>query len=113
MALPSFCRKGVTVERARYVTERGTQVCDWDDPERHVIEGCDAQPRSSSTQWNDPAQAETVRLTLRLPPDSDIRAGDRVVVDGVRYAVDGAPHVWQSPSGRVSHVECQLIDWRG
>lgn len=113
MALPSFCRTDATVVRAPFKETRGTTIRDWTRASSHIVSGCTLQPARSSTDWRDPAQAVTVRAVLRMPPAADVQAGDRIEVDGVRYAIDGAPHLWESPTGRVSHIECALVDWTG
>lgn len=110
--LPSFCKKAVTVERAPYVDSRGTRIRDWSQAQSWSVSGCSVQPNSSDTDWTDTAQAVTVRARLWMPPGSDIQADDRVTVDGVQYAVSGAPMAWESPTGAVDHIECALIDWR-
>lgn len=110
--LPSFCRTTVQVTRAPMVSRRGTVEPDWANAVTHVETGCDAQPAGSASSWTTVGQPVTVRLVLRLPPGADIRAGDRVTVDGTDYAIEGAPHAWRSPSGAVSHIEAQLVDWR-
>lgn len=109
--LPSFCTDVVTVERAPLVESRGTRVPDWQNPQTWTVAGCSVQPVSSDTAWTDVRQAVTVRAVLYAPSGADIQAGDRITYEGVRYAVSGAPMAWKSPTGRVSHVQCSLIDW--
>ena len=110
--LPSFATKTVTVERAPYADSRGTKVRDWSQAVPSQVGGCSFQPSSSSVSWTDASQAVTIRARLFLPPGTDVQAGDRIDVDGVLYAIDGAPEIWESPTGSVSHVVCNLIDWR-
>lgn len=110
--MPSWARDTVTVHRAEYITERGTKVRDWEHAQTHTIANCSFQHANSRTSWNDPRQAVTVRANLWLPPGSDIAEGDLIEFDSVKYAIDGAPHPWRSPSGRVDHIQCALIDWR-
>lgn len=111
--LPSFCRKAVTVERAPLVDSRGTLVRDWSAAVPHEIAGCSVQPATGGTAWADIRQGVTVRAVLYAPPGSDIQVGDRIVYEGRRYSIEGAPLPWESPTGRVSHIECALIDWEG
>lgn len=110
--LPSFCTDSVTVERAPLVDSRGTKVPDWNHAESWEVSGCSVQPVQGSTTWTDPRQAVTVRATLYAPPSADIQAGDRITYQGHKYAIDGAPLPWKSPTGAVSHIQCALVDWR-
>lgn len=111
--MPSFARDSVNIIRGKVKEERGTTVTDFADAETHVIDRCSFQPVSSATTWTDARQAVTVRAVLYLPPSSDIKSGDIVEFGGVKYAIDGAPHEWRSPSGRVDNIQCSLIDWQG
>ena len=110
--LPRWCSDAVTVRRAPYKEQRGTRVRDWENATEHTVEGCSVQPASTSTQWTDPRQALTVRAVLYAPPGADIVEGDRIDFAGASYALDGAPLEWRSPTGAVSHVQAQLVDWR-
>lgn len=110
--LPSFARQTVTVARAPYIDSRGTQVRDWSAAVETAVAGCSVQPNASDTAWTDTSQAVTVRARLWCPPGTDIQAGDRVTVEGVQYAVEGAPMAWQSPTGAIDHIEAALVDWR-
>lgn len=111
--LPSFARDVVTIHRPKLCEERGAQVKDYSDASTHVVTSCSFQPSQSSTNWTDPRQAVTVRAVLFAPPSADIKRDDLVEFDGVKYAIEGAPHSWKSPSGRVDHIQCSLIDWEG
>jgi hypothetical protein len=45
-----------------------------------------------------------------LPAGTDVRAGDRVEVDGERFVVDGDPVRVRAPIGaRVRHIEAKLL----
>lgn len=109
--LPSFCKTTVTIERAPYVESRGTQIRDWSNPESFTVSGCNLQPSSSDTSWTDTSQAVTIRARLWMPPATDVQADDRITVNGVQYAIAGAPQTWESPTGAVDHIEVALIDW--
>lgn len=111
--MPSFARDSVKIIRGEVKEERGTTVIDFDNAETHEITRCSFQPVSSSTTWTDTRQAVTVRAVLYLPPSADIKSGDIVEFEGVKYAIDGTPHKWRSPSGRVDNIQCSLIDWQG
>lgn len=110
--LPSFARKTVEVIRPAKAEQRGTIVDDWKNATVHQINGCDFQKISSAVNFADQSATASVRWQLRLPPNSDIEAGDRVSVDGRTYALNGVPMAWESPTGRVSHIECELVEWR-
>lgn len=109
--LPSFCNDTVTVERAPIVETRGRKERDWTNPESWEVSGCSFQPAQGSTAWGDARQSVTVRATLYMPPGSDVQAGDRITYCNVQYSIDGAPLPWTSPTGRVSHIQCSLVDW--
>lgn len=110
--LPSFARKTVKVIRPAKLEQRGTMVDDWKAATTHQIRGCDFQKTSSAIDFNDQSNTATVRWQLRLPPNSDIKPGDRVEVDGRTYSLNGVPMAWESPTGRLSHIECELVEWR-
>ena len=109
--LPGFANKTVTIERAPYVEQRGTKVRDWANAQTFTVSGCFVDYSSSSTRWNDVRQAITIRARLWLPPDADIREGDRITYRGNQYAIEGAPFYRESPTGGLDHIECALIDW--
>ena len=111
--LPSWCNDSVMVLRAPLVDSRGTKVRDWSQAASHVIGGCSFQPAGTSTDFTDVRQAVTFDATLYAPPGSDIEQDDRIVFEGVTYAMDGAPSPWKSPTGRVSHVQARLKVWSG
>ena len=111
--LPSFCSKTAYIYRAPYKSERGTQVRDWSSESVQVetVKNCSFQPITSATAWTDPSQAVTSQWRLFMPPGTDIMADDRVQVDGVMYAINGSPEIWESPTGAVSHIAANLIEW--
>lgn len=111
--LPSFCRDSVTVHRAARTESRGSTILDWSDETAHTIARCSVQPGSTVRDMNGRALAVTDGATLYAPAGADIEEGDRVEFDGVTYEVDGAPRSYRSATGRVSHVEVSLKDWRG
>lgn len=110
--LPSFCHDSVDVYRAPYTDSRGTRVRDWSNAAKHTITGCSFQFASTTQEFTDPRQAVTVRARLFLPPDSDVAIDDRIEFGGNRYAINGAPMAKVSPTGAVSHIVCDLVDWR-
>lgn len=107
--LPSFCTESVTVLRPGTKTLRGTEVPDWDNAERITVNGCSLQPASSSTRDGEArVNATNVSARLFLPPGSDIARGDRVEARGCVWRVSGVPLEHRSPTGRVSHIVCDL-----
>ena len=111
--LPSWANDRVTVWRAPMVDIRGTQERLWAAAEPHDVTGCSVQPGTTGTDWDDARQTATVRAVVFMPPASDVEAGDLVEFDGTKYAIDGGPKAWRSPTGAASHIECALIDWEG
>lgn len=115
MPLPTFCRDTVTVLRPGVKVQRGVSLPDWDHATLHVIHGCSLQEGASATDFGD-AQRDAIAsdATLLAPPSADIKDGDRVTLDGRRtWTVDGMPFVRRSPTGRVSHKQARLKEWRG
>ena len=118
MALPSFARDTVTVMRASRIVERGVEIYDWDQAETHDIPGCSVQ--FTTTALNGVLSANKfardslmTRAILYMPPGSDIQKGDRIIFNGDRYLIDGAPYEMISPTGRLTHIKCNLVDWEG
>ena len=106
-------RDTVTVSRAPFVQVRGSEARDWDNAEPHDIEGCNIQPSSTSREFGDRIESVEDRWRLFAPFDADIQAGDRIEHDGRTFEIDGSPMPRKSPTGRISHVECALVEWRG
>lgn len=110
--LPSFAKRTVIIERAPYKDSRGTKVRDWAGTlTKTTVSGCELQPVASDTAWTDTSQAVTIEARLWLPAGTDIQPDDRVEAGGVLYAIQGAPKPWQSPTGAVDHIECDLVRW--
>jgi len=113
--LHSWCRDTMTIKRAALVEERGSLVYDWDNATEHVIKGCSVQPSDSSRDFNAREDNSTFRLHCFMPFKADIKEGDRVEVsicDGV-FEIDGVPYIRQSPTGRVSSTQVDLVRWEG
>lgn len=115
--LPSFCRETVMVVRPGVRQARGTTMPDWTKSQRHEIAGCSVQTSTTSMDM-DGREQTSLAGALYAPPFADVRAGDRIEWTdpmGVehKFIVDGEPMPWASPTGRVSHVQARLSEWRG
>ena len=110
--LPSWCADTITVMRPALVTSRGTVVPDWTNATVTTITGCSVQTGVTSED-RDGRTATLLGGTLYLPPTADVRAGDRVQFGGSTYEVQGVPMAWRSPTGRVSHIQARIAEWRG
>lgn len=109
----AWCDQTVNVLRAPLARVRNTQERDWSQAASHVVARCWCEGVSSSTDFADPRSAATVRAVLYAPAGADIEQGDRIQWQGNEYAVDGSPRPMRSPTGRLDHIECDLVDWRG
>lgn len=93
---------GETVTRLRGTTTtdpysgQSTQI-DWTTPDSLDIDGCAFNPGESSEPLQTARNAVLTRPEVYAPPESDILAGDRLVVRGDTYEVQGHPQDWRSP----------------
>ena len=111
--LPSWANDTVTRLRPTIITQRGSEIPDWEDPDRLEIQGCSMQPAGTSLTQDGRVQGTSDGYTCFLPPGADVQAGDRIEFGGVVYTINGEPRVWQSPTGRVSNTQLQLERWYG
>lgn len=111
--LPSWANNTVTRLRATVITQRGSEIPDWSNPDRLTINGCSMQPAGTSLTQDGRVQGTSDGYTCYLPPGADVQAGDRIGYGGNVYAIIGEPRVWQSPTGRVSNTQLQLERWYG
>ena len=109
----SFWTQQITRIRPGSRTVRGSDIPDWDKAESLVIPNCSVQPAGTSLTQDGRIQGITDGLTCYIPPTADIKGGDRVEYAGAVYAINGDPLPWQSPSGRISHIQLNLVRWRG
>lgn len=113
MSLAEWANHAITVIRPGAIDDRGTALPDWQHPASVVvIERCHVQPGTS----DETLAARTsviVRWTVYAPAGTDVTAHDAVEIDGTRYAIDGEPQRWVSPTRRLDHVRILLIDWEG
>ena len=112
--LPSWASDVITVQTPAMILERGKEVPDWSQPPASsvTVRGCNVQP-GASTEDVAARQNVTIRHTVWAPPATVVGAHDAVEYRGTRYAVDGEPLRWKSPTVAVSHVQIYLIDWEG
>ena len=111
--LPSWANDTVTRLRPTIITQRGSEIPDWENPNRLIITGCSMQPAGTSLTQDGRVQGTTDGYTCYLPPGADVIAGDRIEYDGHVYTINGEPRFWQSPTGRVSNTQLQLERWYG
>ena len=111
--LPSWASDTVTRLRPTVITQRGSQIPDWTNPDRLEIPGCSMQPADTSLTQDGRIQGVTDGWTCFLPPGADVLAGDRIEYGGKVYAINGEPRVWASPTGLVSNTQLQLERWYG
>ena len=113
MALPSWAQQ--TVERIRPMIKivRGSEIPDWSNPNVLQIPGCSVQPANTSLSQDGRIQGITDGYTCYVPPGADIKAGDRIRYEGQDYVINGEPRIWQSPTGRATHMQINLERWEG
>lgn len=70
---------------------------DWDTADELDIDGCGFNPGQSSEPLQEARNAVLTQPEVYAPVGSDVLAGDRVVVRGKTYDVDGDPADWRSP----------------
>lgn len=112
--LPTFARETVTIIHPGTMADRGVTVPDWEHATRSTVAGCSVQPAGTSRTF---ASARVLNIqdayTLYAPPGAPIVPGDRVECSAGRFETDGAPEIWTSPTGKVSHVQWTLRRWEG
>ena len=111
--LPSWATDTVTRLRAAVITQRGSEIPDWTNPDSLEITGCSMQPAGTTLTQDGRIQGTSDGYTCYLPPGADVLAGDRIQYNGKTYAIIGEPRAWASPTGRVSNTQLQLERWYG
>jgi hypothetical protein len=110
----TFANRTITVIRPGRYQDHGSWYDDWDNPEPdREIEGCIIFA-GVSTEDNDRQDAQKVTYTVQAPPDSDVRATDKIRVDmepDLDLAVYGRPRPVVSPTGFLDHLHIELSDW--
>lgn len=90
----------VTRLRATMTTSRYSDTNtkpNWSNPDELVIPGCGFNPGQSSEPLQDARNAVITQPEVYAPFGSDVLAGDRLVVRGRTYDVQGDPASWVSP----------------
>ena len=113
MALPSWANETVIRLRPKTKTVRGSEIQDWSNPIEAIITGCSMQPAGTALSQDGRIQGITDGYTCFLPPEADVKAGDRIRYNDVVYTITGEPRVWHSPSERVSNMQLSLERWSG
>lgn len=111
--LPSWASDTVTRLRPTIISQRGSQIPDWTNPDRLTISGCSMQPAGTSLTQDGRIQGVSDGYNCYLPHGVDVQAGDRIEYDGKVYTIMGEPRVWRSPTGLVSNTQLQLERWYG
>lgn len=113
MALPQWAVDSVTIVRPATTTSRGSTVPDWERATQTTVSGCSVQPAGTSLSQDGRVLGITDGWTAYVPPGTDVKEGDRIVFNGETYTLNGAPRVWNSPTGRVSVIQLNLQRWSG
>lgn len=108
----AWAMQTVTVIKPTMVDDRGTPRPDYDQPAQRFDVSCRVQPRGAEEAL-DGRTSNIIRWYVFAPADTDLTHLDAVEYLGVRYAVDGDPMRWFSPTGRVDYIRASLIDWQG
>lgn len=105
MSLPSFATQTVTVLRAPMADDHGDDVPDWSQsPTQFTITGaCVAPPRvRHALNVHD----VTTELMIYAPADADLLDTDRIIFNGITYAIRG--EVIRYQAGVLDHIEAYL-----
>lgn len=86
-------RPGTTTDRDRNTVES------WASPSTATYTVRGVEPVSSTEDNSEGRQAVITGYRLYLDSDADFLPGDRAVLRGTTYDVDGTPADWRSPRG--------------
>ena len=113
--LLSFYKQTITRIRPAVRDVRGSSVPDWDESkvDTKAISGCSVQPSSTSLSQDGRVMGVSDGLTCYIPADADVQAGDHIVFKGKTYEINGDPLDWPSATGRLDHLQLNLVRWRG
>lgn len=105
-----------TVTRIRPATKivRGSEIPDWEGTwDILEIPGCSVQPAATSLSMDGRVLGINDGVTCYMPADADVREGDRIVFKGKTYTINGDPRDWPSATGRLDHIQLNLVRWQG
>lgn len=86
---------------------------DWENTNKLTISGCSVQPTVTSLSQDGRVLGVISGLTAYLPPNADVKAGDRIEYMGKKYTINGDPLVWPSATGCLDHIQLNLERWNG
>lgn len=108
MSIDTFFVRDVTILTAGTVTDAyGDTATSWATPTSVAVKGWLAQLEETEPSGPGRALVTVVRDVLRLPIGTPITAGNRVVIDGITYDVDGPPRRVWTPRG-AHHLRVNL-----
>jgi hypothetical protein len=104
----------VTVRRAPTIADSHNDTArrDWAHAVSHDVENCYFE-LGASEEVLVGRDAVKIAATVFAPAGTDVLATDRIVYEGIEYAVDGQPMVRRSFSRRLDHLEVVLKEWTG
>lgn len=111
--LPSFYKHSVTRIRPATQILRGSVVPDWDNATSVTINGCHLQPATTSLSMDGRVLGISDGYTCYMPADADVQAGDHIAFNGNEYYIQGDIRAWPSASGRLDHIQLNLMRWNG
>ena len=111
--IPSFWKQSIIRLRPGTKIARGSQIPDWDSPDRLTITGCSVQPAGTSLTQDGRIAGIMDGLTVYAPPGADVKAGDRIDYCGNVYTINGDVLSWPSATGGIDHIQLNLERWQG
>lgn len=111
--LPTFFKQSVVVIRPGTKTVRGQSVPDWENTTQQTIKNCSMQPSSTNLSQDGRILGISDRYTCYMPANAPVEAGDRIAFNNHIYTIDGDIREWPSASGRLDHIEINLVSYRG
>ena len=109
----SFFKDSVIRQRPTVTNKNGMEVLNWDNPTTATIERVQVVPQGTTRIFDGRTLQFEERRTLRANYSADIKAGDRIVHEGITYEIEGDVFHTKSPTGRVSSTRCTLVRWCG
>lgn len=113
MAIPSWCQQSIVRIRPTTSESRGSTIFDWSNPDRLTIRNCSVQPSTTGLSQDGRVLGINEGYTVYLPPNADVKAGDRIEFEDNIYTILGEPKPWVSATGRVSHIQLSIERWAG